>query len=370
MSRLVTRHLVLLPVSSRCSAARLKPRAFHGHRSYATHKDHSPSSLLSPQFEQRKAGRSADSVGPFQLGIVQPSTQKVKKWSDLSTGGKGAVHISGLMKFLFQSPIDFLRQCCVPLLGQPIFQLSLLVRVSPLFCVMHWRQNFSPRIHLQSCMGMPVSELRRHHWCVSSAMDDILKEQTVLTFFFQVNAHLRAPLSFHNNPPLVHRPRHRNRHVNFFQARDSSGKEHLLLNFYVQGSDASLSLTHPNSESFVDHAFDWTKSTISFISDLTLDRTLQWTQATVSDALQTSKRAFAYLIGEPLPPLPPTPLLRQDTKANQSIQQESLWSLSGIFTRLTGKRRSNHRGRDETTNGVLWRTGEAHADFVKVRTKG
>lgn len=167
----------------------------------------------------------------------------------------------------------------------------------------------------------------------------------------------------------MHRPRHRNRHVNFFQARDSSGKEHLLLNFYIQGSDQSLSHAHSDSESFVDQAFDWSRSTISSLSDLTLDRALQWTQTAVSDALQTSKRLFAYLIGEPLPPLPPAPLHRQDTEANQLARQEPMWSLSGIFTRLTGKRRSSRRGRDEATNRVLWSTGEAYADFVKVGTR-
>ena len=166
----------------------------------------------------------------------------------------------------------------------------------------------------------------------------------------------------------MHRPRHRNRHVNFFQARDSSGREHLLLNFYVQGSDPSVVPTTTDSTSFVDHIFDWAQSTTSSLSDLTFDRALQWTQTTVSGALQASKRAFAYLIGEPVPTLPQTPLLTQNVETNQPSQPESFWSLPGIFTRLTGKRHSGRHGRREATNRVLWSTGEAHADFVKVRT--
>lgn len=90
MSRLVTRYPAVL---ARCSTVRFNPRASNGRRYYATHKEHSPPSLLSQHFDQRKATRGSDSVGPFQLGIVQPSTQKVKKWSELSTGGKGAVQL-------------------------------------------------------------------------------------------------------------------------------------------------------------------------------------------------------------------------------------------------------------------------------------
>lgn len=186
----------------------------------------------------------------------------------------------------------------------------------------------------------------------------------------QVNAHLRAPLSFHNNPPLMHRPRHRNRHVNFFQARDSSGKEHLLLNFYVQGSDPSMSPASSDSGSFGSQIMDWTHSSISSLSALTFDCAIQWIQATASDTLRKSKRAFAYLIGEPLPPLPQVSPPRREAEGSQQSRQESLWTLSGIFTRLTGKRRSGRHGRPEAADRMIWSTGEAHADFVKVRAKG
>lgn len=174
MSRLATRHLALLLVSPRHSALNLRP--LNSCRTYATHKDHSPSSLLSQQFDQRKSSRSTDSVGPFQLGIVQPSTQKVKKWSELSTGGKGAVQVFRSHGVHFPVPrvaVDSLRQCCAPLLGQPIFPLFLSALVSQLFWFMHWRQSYSRRIHLLSCMAMPVSELKDHHWWVS--VDDVLE---------------------------------------------------------------------------------------------------------------------------------------------------------------------------------------------------
>jgi len=70
-----------------------------GCRRYATHRDPLPSSLLTAALDQKQRGAQRDeSVGPFQLG-VQPSIrhgEKVKKWSELSTGGKGVVY-SGFM---------------------------------------------------------------------------------------------------------------------------------------------------------------------------------------------------------------------------------------------------------------------------------
>lgn len=84
------------------------PRNFrHGSRSVrsfsssppvqATHHQTPSSSLLSQALDQqrRAAGNAqADTAGPFTLGMVQqPYAQqpKVKKWSELSTKGKGSL---------------------------------------------------------------------------------------------------------------------------------------------------------------------------------------------------------------------------------------------------------------------------------------
>ena len=69
-------------------------------RYYATHRDPptyvqagvGSSSLLSQALDQKKRGfRGEDSVGPFQLGLSQPSFGEgtTKKWSELSPKGKG-----------------------------------------------------------------------------------------------------------------------------------------------------------------------------------------------------------------------------------------------------------------------------------------
>ncbi len=67
-------------------------------RTYATHRDppiskQSPGPLLSHTLDQRAGARQRDNVGPFQLGLIPPTPRdgaSQKKWSELSTGGKGA----------------------------------------------------------------------------------------------------------------------------------------------------------------------------------------------------------------------------------------------------------------------------------------
>jgi mitochondrial import inner membrane translocase subunit TIM21 len=69
-------------------------------RHYATHRDApiyqqpgvGSSSLLSQALDKKERGfRREDSVGPFQLGLSQPSFDNgtAKKWSELSPKGKG-----------------------------------------------------------------------------------------------------------------------------------------------------------------------------------------------------------------------------------------------------------------------------------------
>lgn len=65
-------------------------------RSYANGHGGTPSSLLTSALDQKQrtshSANKDDSVGPFQLGISQAALrrgEKVKKWSELSVGGKG-----------------------------------------------------------------------------------------------------------------------------------------------------------------------------------------------------------------------------------------------------------------------------------------
>ena len=76
----------------------LRPRSRCVHhtacRSYATRNDRvAASSLLSSALQQKqRENRGEDYVGPFQLGLIPPTPRgggNTKKWSELSTAGKG-----------------------------------------------------------------------------------------------------------------------------------------------------------------------------------------------------------------------------------------------------------------------------------------
>ena len=91
-------------------------------RKYTTHRDPS-SSPLSQSLDQRtREARTTDSVGPFPLGISQRYSnhdEKVKKWSELSTSGKGTFAISSSTP----SPTSIYckpNQLCAPPHGQQI----------------------------------------------------------------------------------------------------------------------------------------------------------------------------------------------------------------------------------------------------------
>lgn len=60
------------------------------HRTYVTPRSNA-SDLLSQTLDVKRGIRREDTVGPFVLGVPpsQRGAENVKKWSELSTGGKG-----------------------------------------------------------------------------------------------------------------------------------------------------------------------------------------------------------------------------------------------------------------------------------------
>lgn len=96
-SRVVFRELLTLPICTHKGPSLIAAKCS---RHYATHRDtptyaqpgSSASSLLSQALDQKqRSNRREDTVGPFQLGISQPSSNEgtTKKWSELSPKGKG-----------------------------------------------------------------------------------------------------------------------------------------------------------------------------------------------------------------------------------------------------------------------------------------
>ena len=83
------RQCPLRPITPRI-APRISLFKFVVKRSYATNRTNA-SDLLSQTLDVKRGSRRGDTVGPFILG-VPPSEQgaeNVKRWSELTTGGKG-----------------------------------------------------------------------------------------------------------------------------------------------------------------------------------------------------------------------------------------------------------------------------------------
>ena len=168
----------------------------------------------------------------------------------------------------------------------------------------------------------------------------------------QVAKFLHGPLTFHNNPPSVIRPRHRHRHVTSQIVVDSSGREHMLLSFYVQGSSSR------DSSSAGEHKSPWTLDDITSVSYDTI-------MASVSSIIDSAKRTFRYLSGDvvPLPQLPPPGTENERQKDREMGEDLSFWGLAGLFRGL----RSARPSREPTSEtGAQWTEGEARADLVRV----
>ncbi|KIJ21512.1 hypothetical protein PAXINDRAFT_104697 [Paxillus involutus ATCC 200175] len=285
-------------------------------RGHATHRDASASSLLTSALDQKQRSSQLnreDAVGPFQLGISQASLrrgEKAKKWSELSTGGK-------VLRTTQRT-----TNLTVILLGAGLSAVLVYALTSELFS-----KNSPTVLYSDACELIQASP--------------------------RVTKYLHAPLTFHNNPPSAVRPRHRHRHVASQIAVDSSGREHMLLNFYIQGSSSVSGLATAE-----ENERQWTE----YIESLT-SLTFEDVQAKMMPLVESAKRAFRYLSGDVVPS--PVPLV--DTEKDRSKEQDisedrSFWGLTGLFSGLRGRRSHGEGGHD---TGVAWMEGEVHADLVR-----
>jgi len=178
----------------------------------------------------------------------------------------------------------------------------------------------------------------------------------------QVAKYLHGSLSFHNNAPSTTRPRHRNRHVSSQIVVDPSGREHMLIHFFVSCKPGLN--TSPSESTYLDTVIQWTQNKASVFSDLTLDKSIAWTKHLASDMLEKSKRLFKYLSGATIPPSPipsPQPL---DPKV---IQKEGAgaWSFAGLFSGLRGLKGGPTVELLREAEGQIWTDGEVHADLIR-----
>ena len=95
-----TRQCLLRAITPKASPQTSVPK-FTVNRSYATHRKDA-SDLLSQTLDVKRGSRREDTVGPFILGVVssQQSAENVKRWSELSSGGKGVCRQLGVVAVL------------------------------------------------------------------------------------------------------------------------------------------------------------------------------------------------------------------------------------------------------------------------------
>jgi import inner membrane translocase subunit TIM21 len=194
-----------------------------------------------------------------------------------------------------------------------------------------------------------------------------------LRFFYILNEHVQVAkylpglLVFHNNPPSVLRPRHRNRHVSSQIVLDSGGREHMLLNFYVQANSHS-----PDQDaSHFELASSWLNNVMTNFSEFSWQEARDWIVLHTRETVDSTKDLFRYLSGDPVPsksaatqvslPVP----RRQDSPTDNG---KGFWgSFAGLFGSLrNGAGKGPYEGALDTGHGSVWQEGEVHADLVRV----
>ncbi|KAI5124415.1 hypothetical protein M0805_008299 [Coniferiporia weirii] len=340
---------------------RLKlPHSVHPARSFsagprvgATHNGMPKSSLLSQALDQRQQaarGAQADTAGPFTLGMTRQSLgegKKLKKWNELSTKGKMVRTTARTTNFT------------VIIFGAGLTAVLAYALASELFA-----RNSPTVLYGEACERIGKSE--------------------------KITDHLPGPLTFHNNPPSSARPRHRNRHVSSQLVVDSSGREHLLLNFYARAAaPGSSSGSFFADDGHLARARDALRSLGEgdWSVDWDLDAANVWVHEQVRIASERARQLFLYLTGEagssltsssssyslasgsntsPGGALSP---LRKETHIGRSEGGGGLWAsvtglFSGIGKGISGEGLSSSSGRAKE-RGELFEEGEVHCDLVK-----
>ncbi|KAF8971496.1 TIM21-domain-containing protein [Flammula alnicola] len=318
-------HSVRLWAQTKCSARLLhctakKPVAcvIGPTRKYATHRNSmdfgEQSKLLSESMDTRQ--RSEPKHDRSALRKEGP----VKKWSELSTGGK-VVRTTARTTNLG-----------VILLGAGLSALLIYSLTSELFS-----KNSPTVLYGDACERIKQSS--------------------------RIAKYLNGPLTFHNNPPSSVRPRHRNRHVISRVMVDSFGREHMIMTFYVQGRPEGEIVAHSEA-SYFETASAWVQDKGAVLSELSFDEAVAWSKDSAKNLWDKSIRAFKYLSGSPLPPPSLPTMSASETQETPKKEESSGWGFTGMFSSLKTSKKST----GSTTPGRIgghFTEGEVHADLVK-----
>ncbi|KAI8995382.1 TIM21-domain-containing protein [Trametes punicea] len=303
-------------------------------RLYATHAQNidinpgskpTAASLLSSALDQRqRAARREDSVGPFQLGLTPPRPDEVtpdKPWSELSVGGK-------VMRTTART-----TNLVVILAGAGLSIVLIYALTSELFS-----RNSPTVLYNKACELIKASP--------------------------QVYQYLQEPLVFHNHPPTVSRPRHRNHYVSSQIFVDSSGREHMLLNFYVQGRPPGSAPSPADAEEGALARFAHKmQEKATGLQSMSWEEVKEEAERRGERALDMMKGLFRFLTGEEVARPKPPPMPVQETKEKQ---EKKSWfaSVTGLFVGIKGTTRGGLSSGAEAWNGPMFTEGEVHADLV------
>ncbi|KAI0724279.1 TIM21-domain-containing protein [Cerioporus squamosus] len=283
-------------------------------------------SLLSSALDQKqRAARREDSAGPFTLGITPPRPDEVKpekKWSELSVGGKVVRTTARTSNVL------------VILAGAGLSVVLVYALTSEMFS-----RNSPTVLFNKAC--------------------DLIKASP------QVHQYMQEPLVFHNHPPTVSRPRHRNHYVSSQIFVDNTGREHMLLNFYVQGRPPGSTGPYTVEEEDEGMLSRWSRKVqgaVISLREMSVEEMKEEAARRGQRLVDMSKGLFKFLTGEEDAASTPQPAVVQERRAEK---EEKGWlsSVTGLFSGIKGAARPGGSS-SEASGGAAFTEGEVHADLV------
>lgn len=288
-----------------------------GTRLYATHRTTVDPSMLSQSLDTKQQGfRTKESVGPFQLASSSfNSTERVQKWSELSTAGKvkrTTARTSNLAVIAFGAGLSAVLIYCL---------------TSELFS-----KNSPTVLYSAACERVKASP--------------------------EVAKYLPGSLVFHTTPPSLERPRHRNHQVSSQIVLDQHNREHMFMNFYVHARSPGSIVP----DSYYDSLENWVKEKANRFSESSSEDMVQWAKDRSSDTWEKFQRSFKYLTGAPLSPTQTSTVPSSQIDSEQQQPQSTLSQLTGLFSSL---RRTPTSTTGDRQSGQVFTEGEVHADFVR-----
>ncbi|KAH9922005.1 TIM21-domain-containing protein [Epithele typhae] len=300
-------------------------------RTYATHANLNPgassnkptaSSLLANALDQtQRSSRREDSAGPFSLGITPPRPGELKpekKWSELNAAGKVVRTTARTTNML------------VILAGAGFTLVLGYALTSEMFS-----SNSPTVLYNRACKLINASP--------------------------QVHHHLGESLVFHNHPPSVARPRHRNHYVSSQIFVDSTSREHMLLNFYVQGHASGSSAAAYGDEGFFSRISHKAQDAVITLREMSTEDMVSTASAKSQQVVDLGRSMFRFLTGsedaQPSPQAVPT-------AEHSKLKEEGGWmsSMAGMFSGIKGSTRAAGSSRDR--GSPAYTEGEVHADLV------